>query len=479
MRRRLLLATILAVAVAVILLGVPLAIFGSGWVRQGEDQRLQERLDGLVATVEAAQEDRVDVPDEALLQAAAGVAGDPHAFVMVVLPDGTVYTGGIAVEGPANVVTEQTDLGAEVSLTTSQWGRWLQSAQVTVLVTGLGVLALAAGSMIARAQAQRVSAPLVYLAASAEQLGAGQVRPQMAPTGIEEIDQVAAELARSSDRLAARLEAERQFTADARHQMRTPLTALSMRLEEIQLISDDEEVREEARIALDQVDRLVGVVDDLLAASRQINSGSTEAVTVANLTRQLGEEWAPSFARAGRSLVIDVPDGERVWSMPGQLSQILATLIENSLRHGAGTTTVRLRSAGTRIGAGEGGGGGAVGGVGAGAGGGGGVGAGAGGGSGAGGSPDHGSMTTIEVADEGPGVADEIAGRIFERGVTTGGTGLGLALARNLAVANGGRLELAQRRPPVFALFLASVPKSEGSPLRPPTTGSNWTGGPA
>ena len=66
----------------------------------------------------------------------------------------------------------------------------------------------------------------------------------------------------------------------------------------------------------------------------------------------------------------------------------------------------------------------------------------------------------IEVADEGPGVSDDLAPRIFERHVTAGrGSGLGLALARDLVTADGGRLELAQRRPPVFAIFLSAVPK--------------------
>ena len=69
----------------------------------------------------------------------------------------------------------------------------------------------------------------------------------------------------------------------------------------------------------------------------------------------------------------------------------------------------------------------------------------------------------VEVADEGPGVADEIAPVVFERNVTGGdGSGLGLSLARDLAAADGGRLSLAQRRPPVFALFLSDQNIADG-----------------
>ena len=161
------------------------------------------------------------------------------------------------------------------------------------------------------------------------------------------------------------------------------------------------------------------VVDDLLTASRRSQGGTTEAVVLADVVHQQEEEWAPTFERAGRRLVIEVPDGMQVLATPGALAQIIATLLENSLKYGDGTTTVRSRPSGTT------------------------------------------GAVAIEVADEGEGVADDVATRIFERGTTTGGsTGLGLALARDLAAADGGRLDLVQRRPPVFALFLAGVPRT-------------------
>ncbi|MFF2451565.1 ATP-binding protein [Isoptericola sp. NPDC058082] len=419
MRRRVLLATISAVAVAVLLLGVPLGIFGARYVLATEEQRVTNRVDTLARSVDNTLE-RGDVVEESTVQRAAeGSEGDLPAYVVVTLPDGTQLTAGEPVSPPTIDKAKLTDKNVGVSMTVSAIGAYVKSAQTVVLVIIAGIVAIAAGIAVAVWQANRLSAPLVYLAASAEQLGSGQVRPRLEPSGVEEIDLVAAELARSADRLAGRLAAERQFTQDASHQLRTPLTALTMRLEEITLASDDPEIVEEARISLEQVERLVTVVDDLLAASRRSQGGTTEAVVLADVVHQQEEEWAPTFERAGRRLVIEVPDGMQVLATPGALAQIIATLLENSLKYGDGTTTVRSRPSGTT------------------------------------------GAVAIEVADEGEGVADDVATRIFERGTTTGGsTGLGLALARDLAAADGGRLDLVQRRPPVFALFLAGVPRT-------------------
>ena len=120
---------------------------------------------------------------------------------------------------------------------------------------------------------------------------------------------------------------------------------------------------------------------------------------------------------AGRSLVFDSVDAPAVLVNPASLAQILATLIENSLKYGAGTTTVRSKKAGRGV--------------------------------------------VIEVADEGPGVPDDLTEAIFRKGVSTGGsTGIGLPLARSLAETDGGRLDLTSARPPVFTLALAAVPQS-------------------
>jgi len=417
-RRRVLQATIAAVTVAVVLLGFPLAFLGAQLVRENEMRQLETRLEVAARAVDFRVEAGAPLTDRMLENAAVPV-GEIPAQVVVRTGDGALYEAGEPVEGRSLTLQTTSLSGAVVVLTVSFWDVFWVSVQVIALVVVAAVVAFAAGIAMAIWQANKLAAPLVYLAASAEQLGSGQVRPRLEPSGVEEIDLVAAELARSADRMAGRLAAERQFASDASHQLRTPLTALSMRLEEIMLATDDPQVREEARISLEQVERLVRVVDDLLTSSRRAQGGTTEAIRLVDVVHQQEEEWAPTFAAAGRRLAVEVDPQTQVLATPGALAQVLATLIENSLKHGAGTTTVRSR---------------------------------AGGPSGA---------VVVEVADEGAGVPDELAGRIFEREVTSGaGTGLGLALARDLANADGGRLELAQRRPAVFALFLSGVPAS-------------------
>jgi len=119
----------------------------------------------------------------------------------------------------------------------------------------------------------------------------------------------------------------------------------------------------------------------------------------------------PAFAAAGRGLQRAGRTGLRVEGVRGMQAQVLATLVENSLVHGAGRTTVRSRESG--------------------------------------------SWVVLEVTDEGPGVPPGLDGLVFERSVSGGhSTGLGLALARTLITADGGRLEMLSARPAVFAMFL-------------------------
>lgn len=419
MRQRVLLATIASVVVTVILLGLPLALFGGRMVNDIERRRLDVRAEEIGRVVEGRVQRGEPVDSDFLNRLATGSSRQLAVSIVVVTAAGEQFTAGTPIEGRTIESALRTDSNTIVVIAASYWDVFWRSFQVVLVVGALSIAALLVGLGWAVWQANRLSAPLVYLAASAELLGSGQVRPRLEPSGVEEIDLVAQELARSADRLAARLAVERQFSSDVSHQLRTPLTALAMRVEEIMLATDDPYVRDEARKSLEQVERLTGVVEDLRQRARQATGGTTEAVPLREVVDQQRDEWAASFAAKERDLIIDVGDDVQVLATPGALAQVLATLIENSLKHGDGATTVSATKG-------------------------------------------HGpGAVVISVADEGEGVPEEIAPRVFEREVTSGqGSGLGLGLARDLVAADGGRLELSQRAPAVFSVFLSGVPRA-------------------
>jgi signal transduction histidine kinase len=289
-------------------------------------------------------------------------------------------------------------------------GPWYLAA----LILALSVVAVLAGVFVASMHAGKFVEPMSQLAERAERLAAGESRFQPLVTGICEVDRVSEVLARSASAMTRSLAAERDFASDASHQLRTPLTALLMRLEEISMTDDLQVVKEEAGIAIAQVERLTKVVDELLSRARRGHDEPPPAVSLDSVIAALQREWQPAFELARRSVRVHGQRGLSVRATTVALSQVLSTLLENSLAHGRGTVDVQARRSGPSV--------------------------------------------VVEVTDQGEGVASSIAPHIFERSVSTAkSTGLGLALARDLAEANGGRLELIQAAPAIFALFLSEA----------------------
>jgi signal transduction histidine kinase len=284
--------------------------------------------------------------------------------------------------------------------------------RTVLIILAVALFAVVAAVLLAVRQGRRLTAPLTDLAETAERLGSGDPRPRHRRYGVPELDRVADVLEGSAERIGRMLTAERRLAADASHQLRTPLTALSMRLEEICATDNLVTVKEEATIALTQVERLTDVVQRLLTNSRDPRSGSAVGFDLDEVVKQQVEEWKPAYRSAGRPIVCCGKKALRAVGTPGAVAQVLATLIENSLMHGAGPVAIRSRVTGNQV--------------------------------------------VVEVTDGGPGVPPDLGARVFERAVSgRNSTGLGLAVARDLAEADGGRLELLQQHPPVFALFLS------------------------
>jgi signal transduction histidine kinase len=323
----------------------------------------------------------------------------------------TLSAGASGNEGPASVETVDGVgtirlIDATGDLHRNQW------LGVVVIVAVCVFLTIAAVFVAFRAS-RRMTTPLSDLAEHAEQLSSGDLRPSGQRYGVAELDRLADSMDASVLRVASLLAEERTLTLDASHQLKTPLTALSLRLEELAEWPDDPDVRAEAAAALEQVERLSGVVDELLVDRRSPESVHVCVPLSVVIDQQLAE-WRPAFSAARRELVAIVdPESEGAVTLvePGPVGQVIASLIENSLVHGAGRTSIEARAP-------------------------------------------HGTAW-VEVFDEGAGVSDDLAARVFDRDVSgTGGTGLGLASAQDAAVSVGGRIALVHRRPAHFRFFL-------------------------
>lgn len=438
MRRRLLTSTLVVAVVAVVLLGVPLGLVGARLIHDEARQRLTDNASRIAVELESRQRAGNPLTRDGLTDLIP--AG---RYVVVMEPKRPALTVGSPISGGTLSVRVKLADGGTVEVASSRSEVNERVNRAWGLVGALVLLSTAVAVGLAVVQARRLGEPLEEFAVTAGRLGSGDTRPHQRRYGVPELDRVAEVLDRSAERLGELLRRQRDFAADASHQLRTPLTALSIRLEEIGMADDPDVVREEAAAALAQVERLTAVVDSLLARARDNRTAMGVPVNVTQLLRDQGREWRPAYRRAGRILRVSAPSELRAAGTPGGLAQAVGSLIENALVHGRGAVDVRARETGEHV--------------------------------------------VIEVTDEGPGVDEALAPHVFRRSVSGGsGTGLGLALARALVEADGGRLELVRPRPPVFTIFLSSAgtPFPEprvpaGATPTPVTTGPAVPTGPA
>ncbi|MGW3458896.1 ATP-binding protein [Streptomyces olivaceoviridis] len=421
MRRRLIQSTLAVVLVVIAVFGVSLVIVETRTIGNSAQERVESEAVRLASIVDSRILAAENVNADVLRNP---VSKDQYAVIR--MPGKPPIEIGTKPEGDTIQYTQR---GEEGETVTVQEPRSAVTREVgrTLLIIGLvALLAVVAAVLLAVRQANRLASPLTDLAETAERLGSGDPRPRHKRYGVPELDRVADVLDASAERIGRMLTAERRLAADASHQLRTPLTALSMRLEEITLTDDPDTVKEEATIALTQVERLTDVVQRLLTNSRDPRTGSAVTFDLDEVIQQQLAEWRPAYRSVGRAIVSSGKRHLQAVGTPGAVAQVLAALIENSLMHGGGTVALRTRVTG--------------------------------------------NQAVIEVTDEGPGVPADLGARIFERTISgRNSTGIGLAVARDLAEADGGRLELLQAQPPVFGLFLSRTPPARTPDDEQPT----------
>ncbi|MFF3954464.1 ATP-binding protein [Streptomyces sp. NPDC001890] len=419
MRRRLINSTLAVVLVVIAVFGVSLVIVETRTISNSAQESVDSEALRLISVVESRL-----LEDEQITTVLLSQQIDGKRYALVEMPGRAPLEVGKRPTGRVIRSTAEGEHGEKVTVEESSSEVTREVGRTLMIIGAVALLAIVSAVLLAVRQANKLTSPLTDLAETAERLGSGDPRPRHKRYGVPELDRVADVLDASAERIARMLTAERRLAADASHQLRTPLTALSMRIEEISVTDDPETVKEEANIALTQVERLTDVVERLLTNARDPRTGSAVVFDLDEVVKQQIEEWRPAYRSAGRAIVRSGKQGLRAVGTPGAVAQVLAALIENSLMHGGGTVALRTRVTG--------------------------------------------NQAVIEVTDEGPGVPPDLGARIFERTISgRNSTGIGLAVARDLAEADGGRLELLQQQPAVFALFLSRVALKRQEPERP------------
>jgi signal transduction histidine kinase len=273
-------------------------------------------------------------------------------------------------------------------------------------LAGIAAVVLTAAAFACVALARWMSRPLRELEQAAEAAGAGDLAVRASEEGPPEVRHVAAAFNDMVARLGALMRSQETFVADASHQLRTPLTALRLRLENLEQDVPDER-RSELRRAEAETKRVTSLVDGLLTLARaESGQPATGPVDVCAAVAERVEVWRPYADERAVTLITAVTAGLAARTAVDRLEQVLDNLFANALDVAPTGSAITVSAA-----------------------------------------PDDGWIE-LHVMDRGRGLSRADRERAFNRfwrGSGDGegsGSGLGLAIVRRLVRADGGEVEL-------------------------------------
>jgi signal transduction histidine kinase len=299
---------------------------------------------------------------------------------------------------------------------------------------GFAAAVLAITAVIGVVLARSFSRPLGRLGATVADLGAGNLTARAsADQGPPEVRTLAQQFNQMASRLGELVDSQARFVADASHQLRSPLTALRLRLENLEASStvDSADV---IAAAGREVQRLSRIVDGLLVISRVgQEEPRLEPVDIETVIAERCEAWSALAGERRVTLRHDGPDRMLANLVPGDLEQILDNLLANALDASREGTRITVSV-----------------------------------------EADRSRTIRVHVTDQGPGMTEEERIRAFDRfwqGPNSNGghSGLGLAIVRQLASRNRASIELHQAAPAgLDAVLSLSAARSETPTARKP-----------
>jgi signal transduction histidine kinase len=430
LRTRLVLALAYVLVLAIVSLGVPLAIS----LRDRVDAEVRSQARNQAEVVAATISDVLEPADREALRASAATAGKAVRGRVVIVdargrlladsastdPVGTDFgtrpeiAAALAGEAYQGQRTSET-LGEELLVTAVpaiHAGRAAGAVRVTqsvaaveralgrttgglVLIGGVVLfLGLAAGALIAGG----IAGPLRRLEDAAERVRAGDLDARAPVEGSTEQRALATAFNAMTERLGRLLRSQQDFVADSSHQLRTPLTGMRLRLEEARETGDPEEID----AALAELDRLSATIDELLVLSQAGEPDSTpEDLDLRDVAERAVERWRPAAEAHGHELALYSPNGRvaHMHGAPADVDRALDVLVENAVLYTPPGTPVTVAVDGRGI----------------------------------------------DVLDRGPGIEPGEEERLFARfhrgsagRAAAPGTGLGLPIARELMRRWGG-----------------------------------------
>ncbi len=321
---------------------------------------------------------------------------------------GSQTLGGEILATATPVIHEGKTIGAvRVTQSVAAVNDAVRNSVVGLAILGAVVLllGLAAGVLLS----SQIARPIRRLEGAARGVSSGDLATEAPIEGTSEQRTLARAFNEMTARIRRLLQSQRDFVADASHQLRTPLTGVRLQLEELRADTSEGDPRAAALDAgMREVDRLSHIVDELLVLSRAgEHDVPAESLDLADVASRAVERWGKTASERGIGLRLESLDTQpRVWAAPADVDRALDALVENAVNYSPESGEIVVRA-----GQGE-----------------------------------------IEVLDRGPGIALDEAEVVFERFArgTAGrsgppGTGLGLAIARELAGQWGGRVDLAPR----------------------------------
>jgi signal transduction histidine kinase len=312
--------------------------------------------------------------------------GTDLLYVAVPVASGGVVHGAVRVTYPMSAVQARI---------TRYW----------LILAAIAAVVLAVVGVVGMRLARSVSRPLADVERAAAAVGAGDLTAR-APTdeGPPEVRRLAEGFNHTVAKLDELVDSREAFVADASHQLRTPLAALRLRLENLERdIAPGG--RDDLEAALGEVSRLSHLVDGLLELARADSAiAAPEPVLLTDIVGARIDAWAPLADEQGVGLVPSFEPDLRARVTPGKLEQVLDNLLANALEVSPAGSTITLSA------------------------------------------ERAGPWAEVHVADEGPGMSPEDRGRAFDRfwraSAARGGSGLGLAIVERLTSSDGGRVEL-------------------------------------